>query len=214
MATVRWEHLKLHAPASFLSKLGGPMPILRSLELFDSGFDSGDDFAFNEAPQLRTVVLTSSVISKVTLPWSQLTSLTLNYTRADQCIQILAQTLNLVQCVLFLDDDEDRINSLTRMDLALPYLESLVLDEETYPEIVLNQQFLHSFIVPALCRLELDEPFLGAEPISALESFISRSGCRLQEVRITGNRTTPQDVYLRAFPSIPTFTFTCAMSIP
>ncbi|KAJ7219005.1 hypothetical protein B0H12DRAFT_1329255 [Mycena haematopus] len=127
MAIARWEHLKLYAPASFLPQLGGPMPMLRSLDLLGDPDDDSDGPAFNDVPHLRTVVVT---MSKVTLPWIHLTCLTLNYATVDQCIRILAQTLNLVQCTLvFIDDDYDepRLDSL---DLPLPYLELLVLKQE------------------------------------------------------------------------------------
>ncbi|KAJ7225235.1 hypothetical protein B0H12DRAFT_276986 [Mycena haematopus] len=96
MAAARWEHLKLNGPASFLHQLGDVMPMLRSLDF--NLFAVGSNIcAFYDVPQLRTVVLTGSVISTVTLPWAQLTCLTLNYGDIDQCIQILVQALNVVQ---------------------------------------------------------------------------------------------------------------------
>ncbi|KAJ7247116.1 hypothetical protein B0H12DRAFT_1125263 [Mycena haematopus] len=45
VATHRWEHLKLCAPASFLPKLRRSMPMLRSLELDVLTFGT-DVFAF------------------------------------------------------------------------------------------------------------------------------------------------------------------------
>ncbi|KAJ7238528.1 hypothetical protein B0H12DRAFT_93216 [Mycena haematopus] len=109
IATSRWEHFKLCVDTSFLPKLGGPMPMLRSLDLEVTTVDS-DVFVFYEMPQLRSVVLTGHVSSAITLPWIQLTCLTLNYVGINGCIQILAQTLNLVQCDLS-DSDEDRSDS-------------------------------------------------------------------------------------------------------
>ncbi|KAJ7222757.1 hypothetical protein B0H12DRAFT_745539 [Mycena haematopus] len=122
----------------------------------------------------------------------------------NDCVRILAQTLNLVHCALTLDedDDDDPGLHLTSLDLALPCLESLTLNTLHQTP---REEFLHSFIVPSLRRLELDELFLGVEPISALESFISRSGCRLQEVDIIrdfGPHYESYDSYVRAFPSI------------
>ncbi|KAJ7225237.1 hypothetical protein B0H12DRAFT_277083 [Mycena haematopus] len=191
MAAARWEHLMLHAPASFIPKLAGPMPMLRSLDL--SSFTMGSNvFVFYEVPQLRTVVLTSIVSSTVTLPWVQLTCLTLNYVGANRCIQILAKTLNLVKCELIVTHEAD---NLINLDLALPCLESLSLC--TYYPV-----FLHYFIVPSLCRLELDERLLGAEPISTLRSFISRSGCRLQEVCIIRDSLGTRKSLRQAFPPI------------
>ncbi|KAJ7200474.1 hypothetical protein B0H12DRAFT_1244434 [Mycena haematopus] len=196
MAAARWEHLMIDGPESLLPELGGPMPMLRSLDLniFDMGNDAST-VTFYEVPQLRTVVLNRRVISKVNLPWIQLTSLTLKFAGISQCIRILAQTINLVQCDLTLINEAGlRLNSLTSLALLLPRLESLALN--TYLQHPPVEVFLHSFVVPSLCRLELDESLLGAQPISALESFISRSACRLQDVCITGNRKTHHESFL------------------
>ncbi|KAJ7227870.1 hypothetical protein B0H12DRAFT_235336 [Mycena haematopus] len=204
MSSPRWEHFKLRVPTFFLPKLGGPMPMLRSLYLAVSIFD--DVFAFYEVPQLRTVVLTSAG-SEVTLP-----CLSLKYVGINRCIQILAQTLNLVQCdlALYYDNglDDPALVGLTEPDLILAYLESLTL-EDTTPWQTPVSLFFHSFIAPSLCRLKLEEVFLGEQPIPALEPFISRSGCRLQEVCITSIRGTTTDPgsYRLAFPSIPAFSF-------
>jgi hypothetical protein len=40
-----------------------------------------------------------------------------------------------------------------------------------------------------------------------VKSFISKSGCRLQEVHITGERTVSEDSYRHTFPSTPKFSF-------
>ncbi|KAJ7195741.1 hypothetical protein B0H12DRAFT_1331741 [Mycena haematopus] len=210
LATARWEHLRLCGDGYFLPELG-PMPMLRSLEL-DMVACGINLFVFHEVPQLRTVVLTRSVSSKVILRWIQLTCLTLNYVEIDPCVQILEQTLNLVQFVVLLDDIRLQLGltELDLSDLALPRLESLALRTCYGP----SQQtpvpgFLHSFITPSLRRLELEEVFLGAQPIPALELFIAKSGCRLQDVCIRFSRGTATDheSYRLVFPSIPTFSF-------
>jgi hypothetical protein len=67
--------------------------------------------------------------------------------------------------------------------------------------------FLRTLVAPALCSLEIPEQFLGPNPIESLTAFISKSGCKLEEVQITGPRSVPKS-YLKAFPSIPRFLFT------
>jgi hypothetical protein len=67
--------------------------------------------------------------------------------------------------------------------------------------------FLEIFIVPALRTLEIQEQFLEPNPIESLTAFISKSGCKLEDVEITGLRSAPEASYLKAFPSIPRFSF-------
>jgi ribosomal protein S18 len=67
--------------------------------------------------------------------------------------------------------------------------------------------FIETFIVPALRSLEIPEQYLDADPIESLKRFISKSGCKLEELRITGQRTRPQHSYRQAFPWIRNFSF-------
>ncbi|KAJ7086304.1 hypothetical protein C8R43DRAFT_965112 [Mycena crocata] len=55
--------------------------------------------------------------------------------------------------------------------------------------------------------LQTREVFLGPKPIQTLASLISKSGCTLQELRITGRTTVPKASYRVAFSAIPTLTF-------
>jgi hypothetical protein len=68
--------------------------------------------------------------------------------------------------------------------------------------------FLETFIVPALRRLKIPEEFLGPSPIDSLTGFISKAGCKLEEVYISSDqRLLRQDSYRQAFPSIRKFSF-------
>ncbi|KAF7376708.1 F-box domain-containing protein [Mycena sanguinolenta] len=93
---------------------------------------------------------------------------------------------------------QDELLDSPSPDLTLPCLESLTLNTT----LVRMDGFLAAFVVPALSKLDLEEIFLGVESIDTLETFISKSGCRLQEVCIRGKNTEHGDLYTKAFPSI------------
>ncbi|KAJ6483928.1 hypothetical protein C8R45DRAFT_999748 [Mycena sanguinolenta] len=204
MAIARWEHLRLCVPSTFLPTIAGPMPKLRSLDFIPIPVSNSDPFTFYDVPQLRSVFLYRWA-NVINVPWLQLTCLTLTYAKIDKCVRILTQTPNLVQCTLVLADGP--IGVVTP-DFVLPCLKSLVLETE-YPHTKVGE-FLQSFIVPSLCRLKSEQRYLGEDPLITLASFISRSGCRLEEVWITEFRpsTTNRKLYRWAFSSIPTFSFT------
>ncbi|KAJ6512559.1 hypothetical protein C8R45DRAFT_960730 [Mycena sanguinolenta] len=181
------------------------MPLLRSLDFLAVAILGGDDFNFLDVPRLRTVILQDNFISQVRLPWIQLTCLTLIDVQVNQCVRILTETLNLVQCTLFLNRHPP--DGPIDVDLALPCLESLTLKTRLTAQTTV-ENFFQSFVVPCLHRLELEEAFLGEDPILPLESFVSKSGCRLQEVCVRGDMLfTEREAYCQAFPSIPTFSF-------
>ncbi|KAJ7918328.1 hypothetical protein B0H13DRAFT_1869508 [Mycena leptocephala] len=174
----RWEDLTLHigVRSKLPNSLDGPMPLLRFLDVELSNRRSVE---FHEAPLLRTACLTGTAASRVTLPWSQLTSLTLRDVHLFSCTSVLGKMTNLVHCRLDLSG-----TSGNQPDIVLPSLESLT---------IVQHGDLTNFIVPALRSLEAPERFLGPNPIRSLQSFILKSGCRLQEVYLTGERTNNYD---------------------
>ncbi|KAJ6452464.1 hypothetical protein C8R45DRAFT_1223510 [Mycena sanguinolenta] len=194
----RWEHLTLSAPLSAFPVFNGPAS-LQTLDLNISNLD-GDDFEFHGLPFLRHVVATGLVVSKVTLPWGQLTSLTL-YAEASQCLSVLRQASNLVHCHLDLWISDGFDSDQVERDIALPCLESLLMN--AYGLSMLG--LLNSLIVPALRELQFEEAALGANAISSLQSFIAKSGCKLEKVDITrvGGKKGDENSYRLAFPSIP-----------
>ncbi|KAF7342133.1 F-box domain-containing protein [Mycena venus] len=200
----RLEHLDLYLYDSFLPLFGGPMPLLRYLDL---GFRTRTPFTLLDVPQLRTVVLDQIAVTSATLPWVQLTSLTLHIVEPRLCLLILQQTTSLIHCVLGLgpeDESADHPGTIT-----LPCLKSLVLfDIPDGPHVADFE--LTTFILPTLRKLEISEKFLGTNPIESLASFISTSGCKLRKMCIAWRKfgsSTPEDSYLAAFPHIPSFSF-------
>ncbi|KAF7343916.1 F-box domain-containing protein [Mycena venus] len=196
----RWEHLKFYLHSLSCPMTDGPMPLLCHLDLSTTKMD--EDVTFHEVPLLRAVILTGCYTSRITLPWVQLTSLTLNNVDPGQCVPILQQTASLVHCHLLL---QMYVGSkfFHPPNIMLPCLESLTFNRHCDP----LTKFLDCFIVPALRRLEVPEPYLGSTPIQSLELFISKSGRGLQDVCIIEARRVHEDSYRTAFPSIPNFSF-------
>ncbi|KAJ7655841.1 hypothetical protein DFH06DRAFT_1201010 [Mycena polygramma] len=202
--SARWEFLKAHILYPHFPPNDCPMPLLRQLELtFKSDADRDSEIiSFGVMPLLRTVILTDPAPSgMVRLPWAQLTSLTLNEVLPDECFLVLQQTTNIVCCELKVFFYGTRRSN---RDIALPRLKSLVLDHRRKAEPV----FLSCFIVPALRKLQISEQFLLPDPIHSLASFITKTGCKLQELHITGTvAELAKGPYREAFPSMKKLSF-------
>ncbi|KAJ6554310.1 hypothetical protein B0H19DRAFT_1153133 [Mycena capillaripes] len=195
----RWEYLKLHCVQ--IPPAAATLPLLRHLELSGHGFDS---FSFHDVPLLRSADLDCDFTENITLPWAQLTCLTLRDVSPFECLPILEQTFNLVRCELCLWPDEFPTTHLISTEILLPRLESLTfMNADSAP--VTN--FLVALVAPALRSLRIPERLLGSDPIGLLASFISKSGCRLQEVAVQPDNKVPEDSYRSAFPSILRFSF-------
>ncbi|KAJ7659348.1 hypothetical protein DFH06DRAFT_1195536 [Mycena polygramma] len=199
----RWEHLQLclshQNPIS--RPVDGAMPLLRRVDLELA--DRSIYINFDSAPLLRTAILDIGAIRNVSLPWTQLTSLTLRLISFENCLDILRETTNLVHCELNLCyENVDPV--VNEPDLLFLFLESFAFNNFKGVAVA---GFLHIIVAPALHRLQLTERFLQPNPLDSLASFMSKSGCNLHEVCITGKRTVTQDTYAAAFPSIKKFSF-------
>ncbi|KAJ7659300.1 hypothetical protein DFH06DRAFT_1406470 [Mycena polygramma] len=200
----RWEYVRLCLSPSLISTIEGPMPLVRHLELV-AGYPPTTSpltvTRLDEAPHLRTVVLDDGAAVQVILPWAQLTSLTLKRICLYECMPALRQTQNLVHCRLMLAGS---LEGVEVPDVTLPYLETLALENWTeIGEETDDIDYLANLSAPALRTLRIPEVFLGTDPVVALTSLISRSGCQLQKVRITGETTRTKEQYQQAFSSIP-----------
>ncbi|KAF7335591.1 hypothetical protein MVEN_02213400 [Mycena venus] len=168
------------------------MPALRRLDIQIFESPQVDIFVCRDAPFLHTVLLDYLAAPRVILPWAQLTALTLNPVHLDECVPTLRQTSNLLHCELGLWENHGVLPS----EVHLPRLESLILH---YLDGLVMSGPLETFIVPALRSLHVPE-----SPVDRISSFISKSGCKLQHLAITGKINAIQDVreYRHAFPSI------------
>ncbi|KAJ7127360.1 hypothetical protein C8R43DRAFT_1134620 [Mycena crocata] len=97
-----------------------------------------------------------------------------------------------------LDEDDLPDNA----EIELPSLRSLI-----FVEYAIFTDYAETFIVPALHILEIPNTFLGEDPLRSLASFISKSECNIQELRVTGKRSVAKTSYKEAFLFIPKLTF-------
>ncbi|KAF7369328.1 F-box domain-containing protein [Mycena venus] len=201
---VRYEHVKLGLDISTHSAIDGPMPLLRHLDLDPTG-ENTVGITIHDVPLLRTVILTGIIVSRVNLPWEQLTSLTLKLVLPGECVPILQQSPNLVHCTLHLWTRSQVINHLGP-EITLPRLDSLVL-KMSHGAVVTG--FLPTLIVPALRSLNCSEQVLESNLVDSLKSFISKSGCQMGHVRVTGISRVSSELnsFRDAFPSIRNFVF-------
>ncbi|KAJ7156542.1 hypothetical protein C8R43DRAFT_414600 [Mycena crocata] len=196
---LRWEYLQVHGDGELDPIIGGPTPLLRELDFYFNGLPFSP-VSFKEAPLLRTVALNDKAAANTILPWAKLTSLTLHNVYPKECTPILLQTYSLVHCELNLFGE---YTAHIQPDVNLPRLESLILGWKDNRV----REYLGTFMVPALRKLEVAEMFLEPDHLPVLAAFSSKSGCNLQEVLITGERRTPKALYRKAFPLVPIFPF-------
>ncbi|KAJ7320812.1 hypothetical protein DFH08DRAFT_1086111 [Mycena albidolilacea] len=189
--------------------IDGPMPLLRHID-FILDYTSEEPYVLlGAAPLLRTAIFDVYAAMNVmsTFPWAQLTSLTLTAMVMHECFPILQKTPDLVHYELHLHLFDEPSHS-QGVEVTLPSLESLVLRDPDPDEYPPPFTYLQHFIVPTLRSLQIPERFLEPDPIDALASFISKSGCKLQRVDVTNRQSVPESSYRTAFPGIPMFVFT------
>ncbi|KAJ7629657.1 hypothetical protein DFH06DRAFT_1225055 [Mycena polygramma] len=197
----RWEYLEFYGSILHLRALGeGAMPLLRHLDLTLNVYYSDD-----VARLLRTVIISNTAAARVILPWMQLTSLTFLPAYLDECVPFLQQTSNLVHCKLFVAKGLGKLGLQTQV--VLPYLESLTMIAQGSKDNFGRTYIPENWVARALQRLTVPETFLDPEPVNSMAVFISRLGCNLKEMHITGRRKVLKKSYREAFLSIRELSF-------
>ncbi|KAJ7672442.1 hypothetical protein DFH06DRAFT_93023 [Mycena polygramma] len=203
----RWEHLKLDALIYSFPSIVGPLPVLRTLSM-GSIKDVAEYTippsisAFHAAPMLRKVDLL--VYRSRLFPWSQLTLVTVRLMGLAQCMELLTQATNLVCCRLGI-----HIYGLTE-DPGLPpvtlaHMETFILGCDDL-ELAPTWSLVDKVTLPALRRFEVSESLLIEDPIATLVSLLSRSGCRIHELCVSG-ATISHALYRLALPSVDSLSF-------
>ncbi|KAJ7073903.1 hypothetical protein C8F01DRAFT_1010072, partial [Mycena amicta] len=176
----RWEYIDIKAPPgpSTICLISGSSPSLVRLNLSTRWEPNRDNISFHHAHRLRSVCLWNVGYNPSSLPWGQLTSIALLNAFLFDCASILHTAANLVRCKLYLRGDIDP--GLGAVHCRLPRLEILVLQG------LFNEEgdYLAAFTLPSLRKLEILDSLLGLHAIEQIQSFLSRSACRLERLRI------------------------------
>ncbi|KAK7008214.1 F-box domain-containing protein [Favolaschia claudopus] len=203
----RLEHLEIHdfAPPQFLDH---PFPILRTLKLGSTrGLDEGNSTPM-VAPLLRKVSILCDGPGNFggpTVPWAQLTVLSIKWITVEQCAAVLRRLVNIVHCRLRVTAFAHRFgqhnsgsDSIYFPNMHLQFLESLIFEgPPCCPRI--TWALLSSLTAPALKKLQLCRGFFTpAEIISSIMALISRSGCTLEQLCIPDAVITRNRGELRA----------------
>ncbi|KAJ7186374.1 hypothetical protein C8R46DRAFT_1272837 [Mycena filopes] len=184
----RWAYLKL----GLLTKLDGT--------------NNKIALTAQEVPLLRAVALNDDAAANLSLPWAQLTSLTLtSFAYPSECVPILRQTSGLVHCRIVLVEGE----AIEPGGAATPEpRELLALETLTIVDLAPGPVYVHAlprFRVPALRLLQLPARFFGGDVVRGLRSFITEAGCteRLQSLCLGGDgEVTSLEALRLGFPAI------------
>ncbi|KAJ7679360.1 hypothetical protein DFH06DRAFT_509151 [Mycena polygramma] len=207
----RWEHVELYhtggVASNSLSTTEPGLPLLRSLKVRSW---PSPKVSFLAAPLLRKVELGiyRAEVCLSIFPWSQLTVLSVDHIDAMDCRDLINQLASIVYCRLIIMCIETSIEEITSLrDLTLPYLETFIIE---YP-FVARWKLFDALPLPGLRRLQLsrESALIKPDPIASLASFVSRSGCRLQELCIPGLLNATEQAFRCApeFSSVVSFIF-------
>ncbi|KAF7342852.1 C3H1-type domain-containing protein [Mycena sanguinolenta] len=145
-----------------------PLPRLKTLELWVQQWPIGGPTcitAFAAAPELREIKLVRMSLSQISLPWTQITRLTLSYQSLEQIFEILRQTPNVEDLTVSFND-----HSVVQLSpFTLPHLRRIKLS---------SALILNNLILPALESLEL--ACGRAMERASVQSFLQRSECAIR----------------------------------
>ncbi|KAJ7073876.1 hypothetical protein C8F01DRAFT_1224682 [Mycena amicta] len=189
----RWEYVDLRASPTQLALISGPSPRLVRLTLTTSWDLNVPIISVQNAHLPRSVSLWNIAHDTTSLPWAQLTSLSLRNTSFVESAPILRMAVNLLRC--------------KRMSMALGKASRYSYPDWKSDEDDLGTTCLDAFTLPSLRKLEVGNSILGVDAVERLQSLISRSECGLERLRIVsrpseraGDPVVPVDAYRIAFP--------------
>lgn len=167
-----------------------------------------------QAPRIRTLSLAhEGNVNLPSLPWGQLTTLSLFPTQeffgldTAMTLSLLAQCVNLRSCTLHLPRS-DQANSLPLRVFTLPHLALLSVRATDFAtaDCMLIDIF-DSLILPRLQILEVEDRNGDLHIFPGLLHLLSRSPCRLQKLKLHDIAATSDDlICLLALQSVNSLT--------
>ncbi|KAJ7459246.1 hypothetical protein FB451DRAFT_1563663 [Mycena latifolia] len=211
----RWDALELYLPIPCLRLFSGPMPMLDRLTVGPTEYPEesspgvtvdGPISPFDGAPNLRHVRLTDGCSPAfITLPWSQLTSITTSTLYEFEAYRILKNASALLSFKTILDPEPSLV--ALALDEEVPpllYLKVLVLEGEGDPNSE-HSRMLQKLTLPALTFLQINERWLdhnSGDPCDILLAFITKSQCTLESLHVKEARRFVELRYRSTFSSV------------
>ncbi|KAJ7149589.1 hypothetical protein C8R46DRAFT_1044010 [Mycena filopes] len=193
----RWAALTLGIPFGDLHLLRADIPLLCVLSVHVTDFQLGASFpvpVFDRAPRLEKVTMHAAFGKILLLPWSQLKSLVLTGTYADDLYDILPLTTNLTSLVAdFTVPSADAIMAKLPSTLSLIHLSVLHI-RQSLPDALV--QLLDKLTLPSLTNLLiLSTPDVQPGVVAEL---VTRSACNMPALHIEIDSWEHTDVDYRA----------------
>ncbi|KAJ7118586.1 hypothetical protein C8R43DRAFT_96126 [Mycena crocata] len=190
------QEVEINMPDSNLDYTPGSFPLLKRLvfgpwDPESSIYDCWFAF-FLDAPQLRELVILAEVrVSRVLLPWHQLTKFTGSNFELEECLEVLRLAPELEECTFAVQFGCDAPSSCSLTHLRLQSLTLLPDREGDCWGYIL--QYL---TLPSLNSLQISPSDFSGE---FFEKFLSRSSAPLRRVSITPDRWFNFDEWEKCF---------------
>ncbi|KAJ7436064.1 hypothetical protein B0H11DRAFT_2256568 [Mycena galericulata] len=188
--------------SSFLDGIPESLPSLRKLDIRIRLWHKNPVpvVAFADAPQLREAHILDLGKDLISLPWRQLTALTLEEHNFDNCLYILEETPHLQQLhldpAMWAREYAKPVGSFPTC--TLPHLHTLSLSRDPHGWLI------HHLMLPRLKHFEVC--MVSPEGIDAIDALVRRSDCEVHTFRISFIQPADLRACLAVLPTVRALT--------
>ncbi|KAL0961422.1 hypothetical protein HGRIS_006369 [Hohenbuehelia grisea] len=185
----RWHYLRLHIRVrptthktlTMLNDYRGMIPLLKTLVINIPYHLPGQLSAFEDAPNLRTLVLRARTVSQVLVPWSQIRNLRCTSINGQPMFKILGKSSSLQHIAL---DTTARASPFpSNAQIVLPHIRSIYLRSDS--------TWIGQIEAPSIIELSLESRMVLDVSLS---TFLTRSASSLTTLELRSCTMTPQDI--------------------